>query len=151
MAKHAPITGAPLRASNILPFPPTRKADWHPAEVRFLGGYDLRHMNAWAFPPITKASAAPRPFDPFVEPLIPVADLAIALNASAHLPRSVFELVLESMIDRLDAIDGDADMEDSDPCCANVDDRGRSLLANPADFPTDDDEPCEDYEPDDGI
>lgn len=93
----------------------------------------------------------PRSFDPIPEPLIPVGDLATLFHATASMPRSAFEMVLERMIDRLDAIDGDADMEDSDPCCAKVDDRGRPLLANPADFPTEDDEPSDDYEPDDGI
>lgn len=53
------------------------------------------------------------------------------IEALAGLPRRTIEAVAECLIDRLDAIDGDPDIEDSEMCHWQVDRFGHWLGADP--------------------
>ena len=48
--------------------------------------------------------------------------------------------MVEALIAELDKREADPDLEDSDPCCTHVNERGNSILIGGHDFPTEDDE-----------
>lgn len=72
--------------------------------------------------------------------------LAPVLSMIPSLPRPVLARLVASMIDRMDAIDGDPDLEDSEASESHVSPTGRQLR-DMRWWPTDDDEEAGDREP----